>query len=197
MWRNAHGSGNWRLPRHWPRDCAPAGREGFQVVLTYVSRPEQAVETVENIRIAGGSAAAFALDVGDSRAVEDFFAAEIRGKLESCRTGEQCRHHTGRPFAADEGRGLYPGYRRQSAGRVCLHQEAAKNNDQKRFGRIVNISSVVGQMGNAGQVNYSASKAGLIGITKSCAKELASRQITVNAVAPGFIETDMTAGLSG
>lgn len=66
---------------------------------------------------------------------------------------------------------------------------------KKRAGRIINISSVVGVRGNAGQVNYSASKAGIIGMTKSVAKELASRNITVNAVAPGFIETDMTAKL--
>lgn len=67
---------------------------------------------------------------------------------------------------------------------------------QKRWGRIVNISSVAGLMGNAGQVNYSAAKAGLLGLTKSLAKELASRSITVNAVAPGFIETDMTGVLN-
>ena len=67
---------------------------------------------------------------------------------------------------------------------------------KQRHGRIVNISSVVGQMGNAGQINYSAAKAGLIGMTKSAARELAPRSITVNAVAPGFIETDMTAALS-
>lgn len=66
----------------------------------------------------------------------------------------------------------------------------------KRGGRIVNITSVVGQIGNAGQVNYAASKAGLIGLTKSLAKELAPRGVTVNAVAPGFIRTDMTAALS-
>lgn len=65
-----------------------------------------------------------------------------------------------------------------------------------RSGRIINLSSVVGVHGNAGQVNYSASKAGLIGMTKSLAKEVASRNITVNAIAPGFIETDMTDGLS-
>jgi 3-oxoacyl-[acyl-carrier protein] reductase len=64
-----------------------------------------------------------------------------------------------------------------------------------RYGRIVNISSVVGQMGNAGQVNYAASKAGLLGFTKALARELASRSVTVNAVCPGFIETDMTAAL--
>jgi len=67
---------------------------------------------------------------------------------------------------------------------------------RERWGRIVNITSVVGESGNAGQVNYAASKAGLIGLTKSLAQELASRNITVNAVAPGFVETDMTASLS-
>jgi 3-oxoacyl-[acyl-carrier protein] reductase len=67
---------------------------------------------------------------------------------------------------------------------------------RERWGRIVNISSVVGEMGNPGQANYVASKAGLIGLTKSLAQEVGSRNITVNAVAPGFIETDMTGGLS-
>jgi 3-oxoacyl-[acyl-carrier protein] reductase len=67
---------------------------------------------------------------------------------------------------------------------------------RERWGRIVNIASVVGEAGNAGQANYVASKAGLIGLTKSLAQEVASRSVTVNAVAPGFIETDMTAGLN-
>jgi 3-oxoacyl-[acyl-carrier protein] reductase len=66
---------------------------------------------------------------------------------------------------------------------------------KNRFGRIINMTSVVGAMGNPGQANYAASKAGIIGLTKSVAKELASRGITVNAVAPGYVETDMTASL--
>ena len=77
---------------------------------------------------------------------------------------------------------------------VCV-REAAKIMTRQRHGRIINISSVVGQMGNAGQINYASAKAGLIGLTKSAAKELAGRNVTVNAVAPGFVETDMTASL--
>ena len=75
-------------------------------------------------------------------------------------------------------------------------QQVLQGMMRERWGRIVNITSVVGQAGNAGQANYAASKAGLIGLTKSMAQEMASRQITVNAVAPGFIETDMTSSLS-
>jgi 3-oxoacyl-[acyl-carrier protein] reductase len=77
----------------------------------------------------------------------------------------------------------------------CI-REAAKTMTKGRYGRIINISSVVGEMGNPGQANYCASKAGMIGLTKSVAKELARRNITVNAVTPGFIETDMTHDLS-
>lgn len=81
-------------------------------------------------------------------------------------------------------------------GAFLMTQATAKIMMKQRFGKIVNISSVVGQTGNAGQSNYSASKAGLIGLTKSSARELASRGITVNAIAPGFIESEMTEKLS-
>jgi len=80
-------------------------------------------------------------------------------------------------------------------GTFKITQLAVKGMIKKRWGRIINISSIVGFTGNVGQVNYATSKAGLIGFTKSLAKELAPRNITVNAVAPGFIETDMTSGL--
>ena len=81
-------------------------------------------------------------------------------------------------------------------GAFLTMRAAARYMVKQRYGRIVNLSSVVGLRGNAGQVNYAASKAGIIGMTKSLAKELAGRNITVNAVAPGFMETDMTASMA-
>ncbi len=80
-------------------------------------------------------------------------------------------------------------------GAYTAIQAATKSMMKQRTGRIINIASVVGQMGNAGQANYVAAKAGLIGLTKSVARELASRNVTANAVTPGYIETDMTSGL--
>ena len=80
-------------------------------------------------------------------------------------------------------------------GAFLCTRAAAKVMSKQRYGRIINISSVVGQMGNAGQANYCASKAGLMGLTRSDARELARRNVTVNAVAPGFIATDMTEAL--
>ena len=171
-------------------------RQGLQVYLTYVSRPEEAEGVVADIEAAGGKARAFRLDVGDAAAVSAFFQAEIKDQVQLdvlvnnagvTRDGFLIRMKD-EDFDAVLGVNLRGAF-------VCL-REAAKIMTRQRHGRIINISSVVGQMGNAGQINYAASKAGMHGMTMSAAKELASRNITVNAVAPGFIETDMTAGLS-
>jgi 3-oxoacyl-[acyl-carrier protein] reductase len=81
-------------------------------------------------------------------------------------------------------------------GAFMCTKAVAKPMSKQRFGRIINISSVVGEMGNAGQANYCASKAGLLGLTKSVAKELARRSVTVNAITPGFIVTEMTEGMT-
>ena len=169
---------------------------GYQIFLTYVSKPDEAEQTARAILAAGGRARAFRLDVGNSESVAAFFRDEVRERVELAvlvnnagitKDGLMLR-------MKDEDFDRVLGINLRGAF-LCL-REAAKIMSKQRYGRIINISSVVGQMGNAGQVNYSAAKAGLIGMTKSAAKELASRSITVNAVAPGFIETDMTAALS-
>jgi 3-oxoacyl-[acyl-carrier protein] reductase len=171
-------------------------RDGFQVYLTYVSKPEEAARTVGEIEEQGGSARAFRLDVSDAQAVSDLFAAEIKNKVQLAvlvnNAGITKDGFLIRMQDEDFDSVLAVNLR----GAFACMREAAKIMSKQRSGRIINISSVSGQMGNAGQVNYSAAKAGLIGMTKAAAKELAGRNVTVNAVAPGFIETDMTAVLS-
>jgi 3-oxoacyl-[acyl-carrier protein] reductase len=170
---------------------------GYQVFVTYVSKPEQAEAVRDSVVARGGKAEAFHLDVGDMSAIAAFFKDHIKDKVRL----EVLVNNAG--MTKDN---LLIRMRPQDwelvlrvnlTGAFACLQEAAKIMIRQRFGRIINISSVVGQMGNAGQANYAASKAGIIGLTKSAAQELASRGITVNAVAPGFIDTDMTSGLSG
>ncbi len=178
------------------RACAERlARDGFEVYLTYVSRPEEAEKVVAAITAAGGEAKAFRLDASSREAMTAFFAEEIKDKV----TLEVLVNNAG--ITKD---GLIIRMKDEDWDKViqvnltgafaCL-RESAKIMIKQRFGRIINIASVVGQMGNAGQANYVAAKAGLIGLTKSAARELASRNITVNAVTPGFVQTDMTAEL--
>lgn len=167
----------------------------YQVYFTYVSRPELARGLCDEIAEVGGTVRGFQLDVGDWDAVEEFFASEIKDKVFL----EVLVNNAG--ITKD---GLLVRMKREqweqvlavnlTGAFVCL-QQAAKIMMKQRQGRIVNISSVSGQAGNAGQANYCAAKAGLIGLTKTAALELAPRGITVNAIAPGFIETDMTDSL--
>lgn len=178
------------------RACAERlAKDGFEVYLTYVSRPEEAQKTVAAIQEAGGEAKAFCLDTGNRQSVSAFFTDEIKDKVSL----EVLVNNAG--ITKD---GLIIRMKDDDWDKVlqvnltgafaCL-REAAKLMAKQRSGRIINISSVVGQMGNAGQANYTAAKAGLIGLTKSAARELAGRGVTVNAVTPGFIQTDMTASL--
>ncbi len=170
-------------------------KAGFQVYLTYVSKPQEAQQVADDIVKAGGKAQAFCLNVGDAEAVSAFFAEHIKDKV----TLSVLVNNAGitkdgflirmKESDFDDVLGI-----NLRGAFVCL-REAAKIMSKQRCGSIVNISSVVGQNGNAGQVNYAAAKAGMHGMTMAAAKELASRNITVNTVAPGFIETDMTAAL--
>ncbi len=169
--------------------------EGLQVFLTYVSKPDEANAVAEEICASGGKAKAFCLNVGDSDAVAEFFATHVKDQVELCtlvnNAGVTKDGFIMRMKDSDFDNVININLR---GSFVCL-REAAKIMSKQRSGSIVNISSVVGQFGNTGQVNYAASKAGMHGMTMSAAKELAGRNITVNTVAPGFIETDMTASL--
>lgn len=169
---------------------------GYQIYFTYVSRPEAAEQTVADIEAMGGHARAFCLDSGDSEAVSRFFAEEIKGKVQLSVLVNNAGITRDTLVLRMKDEDFDAVVNTNLRGAFLFLRESAKIMARQRCGRIINISSVVGQMGNAGQVNYSAAKAGLIGMTKSAAKELGGRSVTVNAVAPGFIETDMTANLA-
>ena len=169
---------------------------GYQIYFTYVSRPEAAEQTVADIEAMGGRARAFRLDSGDSEAVSRFFAEEIKGKVQLSVLVNNAGITRDTLVLRMKDEDFDAVIDTNLRGAFLFLREAAKIMTRQRCGRIINISSVVGQMGNAGQINYAAATAGLIGMTKSAAKELGSRSVTVNAVAPGFIETDMTAALA-
>ena len=169
---------------------------GYQIYFTYVSRPEAAEHTVADIEAMGGHARAFRLDSGDSEAVSRFFAEEIKGKVQLSVLVNNAGITRDTLVLRMKDEDFDAVVNTNLRGAFLFLREAAKIMTRQRYGRIINISSVVGQMGNAGQINYAAAKAGIIGMTKSAAKELGSRSVTVNAVAPGFIETDMTAALA-
>ena len=158
--------------------------EGANVVICDIAINEAAEETVKLIEEQGVKAAAFKADVTSPEDAENLFkqAIDLFGKVDILVNNAGVTRDNLIMRMKEEEFDLV----------ISTNLKGTYNMMKARYGRIVNISSVVGIYGNAGQVNYSASKAGVIGMTKTLAKELGSRGITVNAVAPGFIETDMT-----
>jgi len=177
------------------RACAlELARAGATVALAARNQAKLA-EAVAEIEAAGGQAAAFALDVSNEESIK----AGAKAVLERFGKVEILVNNAG--ITRD---GLMMAMKRADwddvlatnvTGAFLLTQALLRPMLKNRWGRIINISSVVGRTGQAGQVNYAASKAALIGFTRSMAREVASRGITVNAVAPGYIETPMTAVL--
>ena len=175
--------------------CLELAREGANVVVCYAGRAEAAQKTAADCRAMGVKALAIQADVAEEAAVQSLFAQTLEafGRVDVLvnsagitRDGLMMRMSQA-DFDAVVDTNL--------KGTFLCMKAAARPMVKQRYGRIVNLSSVVGLHGNAGQVNYAASKAGVIGMTKSLAQELAGRGVTVNAVAPGFIDTDMTAAM--
>jgi 3-oxoacyl-[acyl-carrier protein] reductase len=178
------------------RACAlRLAKDGASVALA-ARNQEKLAEVAAEIAAAGGTAHVFELDLGSEESIKASAKAVIAhfGKVEILvNNGGITRD------------GLSMRMRRKDwddvlttnlTGAFLMSQAVMMSMIKGQWGRIINITSVVGEMGQAGQTNYAASKAGLIGVTKSLARELASRNVTVNAVAPGYIETAMTAVLT-
>jgi 3-oxoacyl-[acyl-carrier protein] reductase len=166
--------------------------QGAKVVINYARSRDAAIATVKEITDAGGEAIALQADVSQSAEVDNLIKTTLDtfGRIDVLVNNAGITQDTlllrMKPEQWQAVIDL------NLTGVFLCTKAVSKTMLKQRSGRIINIASVAGQMGNPGQANYSAAKAGVIGFTKTVAKELANRGITVNAVAPGFIETDMT-----
>lgn len=171
-------------------------RTGVFVVINYNGSKEKAEEVQAQIAAEGGESIIWQCNVADYKACEDFFAQVIKtyGKVDILvnNAGITKDGLLMRMSEEDFDKVIHVNLK----GTFNCIRQVSRQMLKQRSGRIINMASVIGICGNAGQANYAASKAGVIGLTKSAAKELASRGVTVNAIAPGFIETDMTDVLS-
>ena len=169
---------------------------GYNVAINYANNDAAAAETAEQCRALGVSAGAYKADAADfdackamvEQAEADLGAVEVLVNNAGITRDGLLMRMTQEQFDEVYAANL------KSVFNMC--RLVTPGMVKRRSGRIINISSVAGLYGNGGQTNYAAAKAGIIGFTKSLAKEVGARGITVNAIAPGFIETDMTAGLS-
>ncbi|MBI2765040.1 MAG: 3-oxoacyl-[acyl-carrier-protein] reductase [Chloroflexi bacterium] len=176
--------------------CLELARQGARVAVNYNASAGAAAEVVEAIKQAGGEAFAVAGDVADAAgaagivkaAVDAFGGIDILVNNAGITRDGLLMRMSEADWDAVHNTNL--------RGAFLVTKAAMRPMLRARGGRIINITSVVGIMGNAGQANYAAAKAGLIGFTRAVAREVASRGITVNAVAPGFIQTDITAGMT-
>ena len=170
---------------------------GAKVIVNYCGSKEAAKEVVDTIINTGGISEAFQCDVSDFGATQEM----IKRILDKYEKVDILVNNAGVTKdnllikMSEDDFDIVVSTNLKGAFNTIRH--LYRNFIKQRSGKIINISSVSGIMGNAGQANYSASKAGIIGLTKSLARELASRNICVNAIAPGFVETDMTGRLSG
>lgn len=169
---------------------------GAAVIVNYNKSPEAAEEVVKQIQAAGGKAAAFQADVSDIKQAEALvkFAVETFGDLSILINNAGITRDQLIMMMPEADWDAVIDTNLKST--FNCSKAAVRHMMRKRYGRIVSIASVAGQMGNPGQTNYSASKAGQIGFTKALAREIAARNITVNAVAPGFVDTEILDAMS-
>lgn len=169
--------------------------EGATVVINDVGSDAGAVETLEALKAAGGKGSVEMFDVSDASQVDAAVKhiLETHGKIDVLvNNAGITRDNLLLRMSEDEFDAVL---RVNLKGTFLLTKTVTRHMIKQRSGHVVNISSVVGLMGNAGQSNYAAAKAGIVGFTKATARELAGRNVTVNAIAPGFIKTAMTAAL--